>query len=360
MSYTNYYRIAQAAGLAYGLLYDKTGKKKNTTALANSTMPVKRSRSMSRRKPLKYRAFKAKKTSSAKKRAAYRKSKRQSTFAKTRKLAKRVNTISRQLKAGEARHTHRQSTASRIVTAEGFMEHAFLNIDAADIETAAAGLRYYDPSVPGTLVTAAAGTGTYSRQLYVKQLSYAIEIKNNYHAPALVKVYLCKPKTDTSDSPVTLYEASIDDQIVGADGNEDNTTLLFPGDMRLLNKIWDLKVLKNRVLQPGQTIRCANYEGNFTYNPSVSDTQTDTWTKNARAFGFLVRVEGCPGHDTTLDQQNITQAGVDILGVKTYKFIYDAGVSLDDISYSDNRDTITADCYFSARPQAAQQLYKVS
>lgn len=253
--------------------------------------------------------------------------------------------------------TYRDLVSSRLLSAENRQNVISLDGSAVDdIELSLANLKFFDPSTPGTLITANGSTGTYQRNYLFDSISSKIVVRNNYQSDASVKIYLCKPKDDTSQSPYDAWGSGLADG-----GNADAITALnqYPTDYDLLNDLWSLKVVSNSVLSPGQTISCSNTESGVEYDPSIVDTHSLDYQKEYKAFTWLVVLMGTLGHDVSLDDQSIMQAGLDILVYKTLKVKYAAGVNIKYIHLAQTLD-VTANPVQSHQPVPNNVPYSVA
>lgn len=251
-------------------------------------------------------------------------------------LAKKVIKLTKAVKADQAYHTRKEYTAVDLATTDGTMNQTFVaSIPISSFESAVGNLRFFNPSVPGTLTVADASSGTYSRDIHFSSVYSGIEIRNNYMVPAKVKVYLAVPKQDTNISPLTYYSDGITDQVVA--GGSATSPCLTPNEIDLVKESWSIKLLKNKELPPGKSFKVSHTVNDINYDPAMYDTHALAYQKKYKSFGFIVRIEGVLGHDTVADQQGIVKCAVDIQATKVWKITYDAGANLNDIYISDSR-----------------------
>ena len=86
-------------------------------------------------------------------------------------VSKQIKDIKKSLRSDQACHTfrHRHTEVVNVsVNQASFTKLIGTNCTA--LEGNVANLRYYDPATPGTLVTANAATGTYTRQIHFKNI----------------------------------------------------------------------------------------------------------------------------------------------------------------------------------------------
>lgn len=256
-----------------------------------------------------------------------------------------------------ATHTYRSLASARSIATANQCTHTLVDINTgANVETVLANLRYYNPSVPGTLTTASGATGTFSRDIHFDNIYSHITLRNNYQVPCDLKVYLCKVKGHTSNDPVTLLGAS--DQIIG--GSSSVNPMIFMTDIETLTQQWSVDCVKSVRLLPGHECVASHSEHKINYDPAHYDGNSDTYQKDFKSFVWVIRVEGVVAHDTTLDQQGNSGAGVDFIVYNKYVIKYDAGVSLNDIYYSDSRDSFTNGAVVSSMPVSDNIGYSVA
>lgn len=255
---------------------------------------------------------------------------RPSVRPKASSLRKEVKLIKRQLNADSAKHVYKAmyaSTYSCAVNQCSYNESPI--VTGPLIETFMANLRYYDPSAPGTLVTANASTGTYQREIHFKNIHGSIEISNNYQVPCKVRVYLLKPKGDTAITPSTYYNNSITDQLIG--GGSTTTKGVFPTDLNAFMAQWSCSCVKDVVLDAGARIVATHNTGGFKYDPSLFDSHSLDYQTKFKACAWFVRLEGVFGHDTSANQQTTLAGQVDVNVQIKADIMYDAGINLDDL-----------------------------
>lgn len=279
--------------------------------------------------------------------------------AKKKILKSKVNALTKKVKADQAYHTRKTRAFDRLVCAVDSVNHAdFGQFQTSSIESDIANLRYYDPATPGTLVTANAATGTYSRDVHISSTYHKLNLCNNYEVPCRVTVYYCGVKEDTSQNMGTVYAAGITDQVVtSADQTE---PLIFPFELDMVKSLWRQIKTKTRILQPGQEMTCTYSTGSFDYEPAVVDTHNLNFQRNYRGFQWFVRVEGVTGHDSAVTtEQGTLQAGVDACAERIVRITYDAGVNLNDISFNDQAAGFTNGGVISNKPANDNQSFSL-
>lgn len=334
-------------------LYDTFTNSKKNKMLATNTMAL-RKRTYKKRSRRSTKKSQFKRTKSRKPKRTYRR--------KRTSLVKQVKQIRKELQSDSARHVYKLLASDKVLCAVNQSNYAdFPMVTGTLLEAYMANLRYYDPAVPGTLVTASGATGTYQREIHFKNVNANLELRNNYQVPCKVKVYLVKPKSDTNIAPTTYYNNAIADQLIGGAGSI-TTNGIYPTDLRPFMAQWSIKCLKDVVLDAGSTIVVSHNTGSFNYDPSLFDSHALDYQTKFKSFGFLVRVEGVIGHDTSVaTEQTTLQGGVDSSTTLRAEIIYDAGVILDDLYLSNLRDaTFTNGGVATNKPIADNQAYSVA
>lgn len=274
-------------------------------------------------------------------------------------LKRQVKNIQHQLKNDFAFHTNRRIRSGVVFALENTQSHQTITNGCIrqELELAMNSLRYYDPSTPGTLVTADASVGAYSREITIKNVSSHVCFRNNYQTPLRLKLYECTVKDDTNIGPTSAMDNSITDQFTT--GGNNTQWGVFPSDCRQLNELFKVKMVCNRMLQPGQQYDFRRNSGRFTYDPSVADSHASTYQREWKSSPILVNVEGTPAHDTVNLEHGSSHVGLDYIQVVSTKIEYDAGTSLNDISILNELDSFTNSALVSNKPISDNQVFSV-
>ncbi len=278
----------------------------------------------------------------------------------TKKNAKQIKVIKKKMNHDMARHTHRRRDIAEL--GPGAVNTKTFDTMEANTQTrlelAMAAFRYYDPATPGTLVTAAAGTGTYQREIYCESFYSKITVRNNYQVPCNVAVYCCKAKGDTDVSTHTSVSNGLTDQ-----GNPGiNSPMVFPTDSMQFKQLYTIESSKKQFLQPGQQCSLSCVTKPFYYDPSLNDSEGDDHQSRWEDRQWLITVDGPIAHDSGGGVQEVgtLQCGVDCLTDNVWKFSYDAGVQLDDISVDQNSSTFTTGGVLSNKAVSDNQGFSVA
>ncbi len=285
-----------------------------------------------------------------------RKSKTSNTF-RTKSLRSELRKIKTSMNKDMATHTHRKRVTSRLLNTQNVATYSSHNEQSqSTIEAAMAAFRYYNPAVPGTLTTADASTGTYSRDIYVKSITSKLTIRNNYQIPCRIKVYCVRPKSDTNVTGLTQFTNGMTDQ-----GNPSAASpLIHLTDSDQFNEQYSIVKSIGKVLAAGQICSLSHYVKPFYYDPSNYDSHTLAYQTKFKAFQFIVRLEGVLAHDTAADEQGFSNSGIDILVDTKWVFQYDAGVNLNDFSIADSSDSFTNAAVITNKPVADNQTYSLA
>lgn len=257
------------------------------------------------------------------------------------KLRKDVKKIKKNMNKDMAHHTHRRRDVVELgPSAENVQSvDAMTANDQASIELAMAGFRYYNPAVPGTLTTAAAGTGTYQRDVHCTSFWTQTVVRNNYQIPCWLTLYCVTNKADTDITCGTSMLNGLTDQ--GNPGS--NSPLVYPTDSDQFNDMYNIVKSRKVFMEPGRQISMSYAKNDFWYDPSLNDSHGLNFQKRWGAAQWLYIIEGCLGHDSagTAQEVGTCQASLDVLIDRTWKFDYDAGVNLNDITVDQNSAAFT-------------------
>jgi len=286
---------------------------------------------------------------------AFKKKVRKIKKGKVGNLASQVKELSKRIESLNTTLTYRWRSSSDIVSASNNQsaQSTVSCHNLTDIETVLGNLKYFNPSVPDTLITVDFN-GAVSKQVRMQQYSKMI-LRNNYQAPVNVRIYKVTNKVDTNLTPTVAFTNGLADI-----GNPSATScLVYPTDSPQFNDLWKIQDTKKVVLQGGQTVEMSHSTGWFDYDPSVSDSHASTFQKSFKAYCYLVRVEGTVGHDNAADEQGTLRGGVDMQLNRTYKVKYNGGVELDYIIVFDDGDTFTNTPVVSLKPVSDNLPYSL-
>lgn len=268
-----------------------------------------------------------------------------------------VRNLARSLKSDQATHIHRYSAVVQDTVAVNRQEVATVfDLTATHVENAVSYLRYYDPTVPGTLVTADAAVGTYQRDIHIASIFDEVSVQNNFQIPVEMKFYMCYPKNDTSQTCVSAYSQSITDQVVTG-GTGVSSFGLELNDCKQVTDAYNIKLAWKGILQPGRTKRFYNATKAFDYSPALFDQHNLAYQKKWGGMQYVALIRGLPSHDnTTTTFVGNTNGGYDAVLRRKFTITYDAGVNLYDISFDNNQDAVST-ALISSKPVADNQAF---
>lgn len=276
---------------------------------------------------------------------------------KINKLEKQVKSLNKKMSNGEGTLIYYGRDKVQHTTAVNTQTHTKAGyMGIAELENTLAQLRFFDSATPGTLVQASGATGTYARQ-YMFDVYAKLKCRNNYQVPCAVTVYTVVPKEDTSVEAYTAYT----DGLVDIGGVSSTSMMVHITDSKVFNALWKIKEFKRAVLMPGQELDVTHATGKFTYDPSVTDSETQSYQQKYKSWQFIVRVEGTLAHDSSVaGQVGFTAAGVDCCWTVKYTVKYDAGANLTYMYIQDNVSAFTNGALVSSYPVADNIPYSVS
>lgn len=256
---------------------------------------------------------------------------------KSSALSKQIKDIKKSINADQSKHTYRERNYLSMRGYAGYKNVGILNAwSTTNIETSLANLRYYNPSTPSTLTTASGATGTFSRNIHIKNINAKAVFRNNAQVPCHVKIYLATPKNDTDTTPIGFYSSGGTDQFVGSFATGQPLMNITDCDQVMDN--WNMKLLKSKFLDAGRQILVSYNTGQFDYNPSVTDTHNLLYQRHNKAFCYIVEVEGVVGHDSINSNTEVgtMDCQLDCLATCKTEILYDGGVPLNDFSATNN------------------------
>lgn len=275
------------------------------------------------------------------------------------KLSNQIKELKHSESASLGKMTYRVLTTKRQLVGDNVQNVEQHSINSTTkYEAALANLKYYDPATPGTLITADAATGSYQKNFLVKSIYSKLDIRNNYQSDADITVYLCRVKADSSLSPATAWG----DGIATDAGNVAASSELsqYPTDYDVFNDLWTCKRVAHKVLSPGESMTATHSLENVEYNPALVDEHSASYQQRYASCVWLTVLRGTAAHDTSLDQQGLQAAGVDILQTQVWKVSYDAGINLSYVMVSNTLDTPTTGFVQSHQPIPDNITYSVS
>lgn len=274
-----------------------------------------------------------------------------------KKLAKAVHKLRIATESDQGVLTYRWRQTYRCLASVNSSSHTNVPVSLNGVlETILAQLRYYNPSVPGTLTQADGASGTFMKDFTFDKIYTSLICRNNYQVPAKVRVYLCKVKDDTSIEPTSAFSNGLADI-----GNPSSTSpLVYLTDSPQFTDLWKIENSEIAQLQPGEEMKMTYSIPTFQYDPSLVDSHNQAYQTRYHGCVIVVRVEGVLGHDTSVDQQGSLAAGVDIQLDRTFVVKYSAGADIEYLVVNDESDTFTNGGVTSQKPIPDNIAYSVS
>lgn len=274
----------------------------------------------------------------------------------TRQMKKQMRELKRVSEADTGLLVFRDIEASRLLASQAVQnEVSWAGCSTAELEEVLAQLRYYDPAAPTTLVTADGTTGTYQKEFYFNKIYSKLTLRNSYQTPAMVCVYALEPKADTSITPSTAWSNGLTD----ASNGTVNSLNIYPTDSPQFNDLWSIKKTWKRLLQAGSEMACPYSIKPFQYDPSLTDSHNLTFQRK-QSFVYLIVLQGVVAHDTTLNEQSFTAAGLDRQIERTFNVKYPANADIKFTYVTSSLSSITNGLVVSSKPVADNIPYSVA
>lgn len=274
-------------------------------------------------------------------------------YNKKKTLTRKVNELSRQVKSTTSKYIKKSRNFDQLInTTDNYVNmvsHAICSI--TQLQAAIDSVKYFDPSVPGTLINVDLSAPTFQNQVYFKRVWGRITARNNYGVPCKVTLYVCTNKKDTSITPITAINNGLADMSNGAI----NDTLVYPTDVHDFNDLWNIEKSKSFVLNPGDECSISHSVKPFRYDVSLSDSHNTEYAKYFHGSVLMIRLTGILCHGATSGASTI-KAGVDYHYDRIYEVQYPGGADTTYLEISDNPETMVGTATVSI-PDAQQAIY---
>lgn len=308
--------------------------------------------------------FAAKRMSRKKATPTYRrKSSTRRNANKNKEQDKRISKLSKQVDQATGHLTYRTIAGTQSLAAANKQQVEYFGPNTTTIlETVLGQCKYFDPSNPGTLLTASQASGTYSRISQFDSVSAKLTIRNNYQSTASVKVYLFVNKDDTSKGSTSAWSDSITNGDVAGSVDSIDDIGAYPTDLALLTDLYKVTKIKDVVLQPGQVARVSHTSKGFSYDSATVDSHALGYQRQYQSFQMCVVHHGLPAHDSVVaDQCGLPATGMDIRSDYVYKVTYNAGINLR-YAYVDSAGLSNATNGFveSQKPVSDNQAFSIA
>lgn len=275
---------------------------------------------------------------------------------KVKGLSKQVKELKRLAESDMGTHTQRHRVTWNVAALpneQGFISVASVN--ASLIESVLAELRYYDPTTPTTLVQASGASGTFQKEFFFDKVYSKITIRNNYQTPCMVSAYACRPKVDTSITPLSAWQNGLTD--IGAPAT--SSPLTFLTDSPQFRELWTIESSKKLLLDAGEQCSMASTGKKFQYDPSLFDNHALLYQKTFQSLVWHVFVTGVIAHDNVADEQGIIGAGIDLVIDSTFVVKYPAGADITYLHIDNSSSAFSNSAVVTNKPYADNQQHSV-
>lgn len=247
-------------------------------------------------------------------------------------LRKQVSKIQQQLSTQMGTYTKKNRIYNSCITA-GVGECAYVTNSFNSVTSLSAvidAVKYFNPSVPGTLVSVDLTSPTFQQQVLFTKNYVKVNLRNNYSVPCIATIYILATKNDHSIAPDTSMSSSLTDM-----SNALITSpLIYPTDCHEFNDLWKIQKSVTRHLNPGQEVNLGHGFPTFKFDPPLMDDFSPTYQKSFHGSNIFIRVEGVNGHGATSGVNGLN-AGVDVLIDEYFTVKYPAGVNVQYIEIVD-------------------------
>lgn len=276
-----------------------------------------------------------------------------STSANVAKLKKDVSKLKKEVKVTMSTYIKKYRnfpTALSAATTQCAYSESTLN-SLSVLQDVIDNVKYFNPSVPGTLINVDLTAPTFSNKVLFKRSYVRAIARCNYSVPARVSMYVLSAKKDTSTVPTTTFSDSLTDT-----SNASSTSpLIKPSDCIYFRDLYKIDKHVKKLIYPGQELEISHSYPSFYYDISLADTQTDAYQPRFHGSLLLVRVEGVQGHGSTSGVAQ-SRAGVDIEFIRIHEVQYPGGADLLYIEVDDNPGAISGTLQLSLQ-DVAQETY---
>lgn len=277
-----------------------------------------------------------------------------SARTKSKRVEKRVSAVERRLKGTTGTFTYRQRDNYFVEIPTNQSRHETFPVNnQLGYEAALQEVPRYDAAT-NTIVPRDFTSTAYSRQYLFSEAQSTIWINNNAKIPVRAKLYVLKPRSDTSITPTVAIQNGVPDQMLSP---QSLSTLLFPTDIDQFNDLWKIVKLKSVTLHPGVPLVLTHSEKDIYYDPSLTDSHPQQYQVKNKSFVFFLRLEGLVAHSANNSALvGATPAAVDVQVDKKYVLEYDSGQS-DTRFYRfvDNSEAVSDGVI--AQPVVANQMF---
>lgn len=264
--------------------------------------------------------------------------KRRYKKSSVKKLTSKVSKLKKQVESNMSTYIKKERFyRDCLVANDGECNYTLKSFNyTTGLDAAIDAVKYFDPSVPGTLINVDMSVPTFQQQILFEKNYAKMLVRNNYSVPARVTLYLLHNKFDTSITPTTSISNSLTDM-----SNATITdSMVYPTDCHDFNDTWRIAKSKTDTLQVGGELSLSYASPSFKYDISLVDSHTSVYQKHFHACVLMVRVEGVPSHGQTSGVSQ-AKAGVDVFFDMIHRVKYPGGADLKYLEIVNSPDAIT-------------------
>lgn len=275
---------------------------------------------------------------------------------KVSRLGKRVTKVARVLKntIGIKKFREVFSQSMAIVASNNVEWDSIKLCNVLGLERALAGLNYFNPLAPATLIVANGTTAEYA-QRYDMSGHFTATLRNNYQIDLEVWTWMCVPKEQTFQEPHEAVITGLEDAGI----TDANSILTYPSDSNVFMKTWRVVPggTKHVFLKGGSSFECS-YGTKWTYDPSVDDQFNEVYYPQFGSVALMVKIRGTLVHDPSSSTTvGLSLGQLDILTEHQYVIKYDAGYSARYLVIDNNLDSVTASGVQTLKPTSNNQIF---
>lgn len=273
-------------------------------------------------------------------------------------LKKQVKELKRVAESDMGTLLYRFIATGRVIAAVNSTAYFVSKYSTTSIlESVLTELRYYNPSVPGTLTQADGTTGTFNKEFLFTKAYAKTHCVNNYQTPVEVFLYVVTPRGDTSIPPDT----SVTNGLTDIGNPSSSSRMVYPTDSTQFTDLWKIVKSDRCILQPGQS-RSINHsiDSPFQYDPSFHDQHSFEYLQTNKNSSLLIRVQGVLGHDSVANEQGYLQGGIDFSTERVFEVKYAAGADIKYIHLNESLDTFTNIGVVSSKPVSDNISYSIA
>lgn len=278
------------------------------------------------------------------------------TSLKLKAVEKKVNKLSKKFNDSLSTYEVRTATTADLVSSDNQSTSvSILAMGQSYMDAALSDVPFFNPSVPGTLISADVEPSLYEQEFTFKKVWSRLQVRNNYAVPAYVKIYVMASKTDAIDTPSDLFSAGITDVMASA---TTTSPQVYPTDSPLVRDHYKVAKVVSRKLEAGQEMTATWSPGRVKYSPNEFDESAALYSPRYKSAFYFIRVQGCIAHDTLSDNQGLTAAGIDYEHRYSLTLEYDSGGAvLHRLKITDDYDSMPNNTVCSNKPVVDNQAW---